>query len=84
MTWKVWFETYINGRKSGSGVLRHEYKYKGNAVRSARSHFNREAEGPNGHVTYKWIVSPVNPWQDISEINGQISITEWYCGGSAE
>lgn len=84
MTYKVWYETYVDGIKIGSGVLRQEYKYKGNAVRRARSQFNREVEGPNGHVTYKWIVSPVNPWESHAEIDGQISITEWYCGGSAE
>lgn len=84
MTYKVWYETYINGVKAGEGVLRQEYKYKGNAVRRARSQFNREAEGPCGHITYKWIVSSVNPWLDHAELDGQISITEWYCGGSEE
>lgn len=29
MTYKVWYEKYINGRKSGSGVLHQEYKYTG-------------------------------------------------------
>ena len=84
MTWKVWYETYINGGKTNTGVLKQEYKYKGNAVRRAREQFNRELEGPHGRVTYKWIVSPVNPWQDIAEIDGQISITEWYYGGSSK
>lgn len=82
MMWKVWYETYVNGIKIGYDNLHHEYKYKGNAVRRARKQFNKEVEGPCGHVTYKWIVSQVNPWRDIADIDGQISITEWYCGGS--
>lgn len=84
MTWKVWYQVYVNGRKTSENVLRQEYKYKGNAVRRARKQFNEAVEGPNGFVTYKWVVSPVNPWRDYAEIDGQIFITELYRGGSAE
>lgn len=84
MTYKVWYEIYLNGRKIGERVLSQEYKYKGNAVRRARKQFNKEVEGPHGLITYRWIVSSVNPWRDHPELDGQISITEWYCGGSAE
>lgn len=85
MTWKIWYKTYVDGEEKGSGVCRKEYKYKGNVLRRARKMFNKEDHSLNGGVvTYRWIVSPVNPWLEIAELDGQISITEWYCGGSKE
>lgn len=63
-TWKIWFETFVNGEKRGAGVWIQEYKHKSSAVRMAKKHFNPPRTTHDGQtLTYKWIVSQTNPFR---------------------
>lgn len=65
MPWRIWFETYKNGKKIGSGVWYQRYKYKGNAARWAKKRFGepRINERSGEIYTHTWIVSQTNPWR---------------------
>lgn len=69
MYWRIWFELYEDGKKIGSGLWHQHYKYKGNATRFARKHFDGERVNKNtGKVyTYKWTISQTNPWRKKEE-----------------
>lgn len=56
--WKIWFEVFRNGRKTGSGIYHQDYKYASSAVRRATRLYGK----PRGDVTYKWKVSKTNPF----------------------
>ena len=62
--WKIWFEVFKDGEKVGGGVWHQSYKYKGNATRVAKKHFDREimVDFSGSILTYNWIVSQTNPW----------------------
>ena len=60
--WKIYYETYHNGKKNGSGIYWKSYKHKSSAVRAAKQIFdNKEGYSPDGPVTYKWSVGQTRP-----------------------
>ena len=61
--WKIWFERFVNGKRVGAGVWHLEYKYKRNAVRRAKAHFDKPRVAHDGTITtFTWTVSRTNPW----------------------
>lgn len=62
MDYAIWFETFRNGEKCGSGVYHKRYQRKGNAIRTAMKYYDRTIVYDNHTITYKWVVSQENPW----------------------
>lgn len=61
--WKIYFEVFRDGEKSGAGVYWKSYKHKSSAVRAAKRQFDRTIRSwDTSCLTYKWIVSQTNPW----------------------
>ena len=64
--WKIYFEVFSNGNKIGSGVWTQCYQHKSSAVSRAKKQFGEPRESPltGETLTYKWIVSKNNPWEE--------------------
>ena len=63
MPWRIWIETFINGKKVGSSVFSRSYEYKHNATRMAKKRFSRKLDYWGQTITYNWVVSQTNPWE---------------------
>lgn len=61
--WRIWIETFKDGKKIGSGVWHGEYSSKGNATKRAKQLFENPFKS-TGDVTYKYIVSQTNPFEE--------------------